>query len=88
MLDAQLSGYEKSSPVRTCNAAADQLQLDVWGEVLDALHLAREASVGAQDSAWQLQVALLTYLQGHWQDSTTGFGRCAVRADTSPTPRS
>lgn len=68
-----LSGYEKSSPVRTGNAAADQLQLDVWGEVLDALHLAREASIGAQDSAWQLQVALLTYLQGHWQDSDNGL---------------
>jgi GH15 family glucan-1,4-alpha-glucosidase len=68
-----LSGYEKSAPVRTGNAAADQLQLDVWGEVLDALHLAREASIGAQDSAWQLQVALLTYLQGHWQDSDNGL---------------
>ncbi|HEV7450877.1 MAG TPA: glycoside hydrolase family 15 protein [Pseudonocardiaceae bacterium] len=68
-----LSGYEKSAPVRTGNAAADQLQLDVWGEVLDALHLAREASIGAQDSAWQLQVALLTYLQGHWQDPDNGL---------------
>jgi GH15 family glucan-1,4-alpha-glucosidase len=68
-----LSGYEKSSPVRTGNAAADQLQLDVWGEVLDALHLAREASIGAQDSAWQLQVALLTYLEGHWQDPDNGL---------------
>jgi GH15 family glucan-1,4-alpha-glucosidase len=68
-----LSGYEKSAPVRTGNAAADQLQLDVWGEVLDALHLARQASIGAQDSAWQLQVALLTYLQGHWQDPDNGL---------------
>jgi GH15 family glucan-1,4-alpha-glucosidase len=68
-----LSGYEKSLPVRTGNAAADQLQLDVWGEVLDALHLAREASIGAQDSAWQLQVALLTYLEGHWQDPDNGL---------------
>jgi GH15 family glucan-1,4-alpha-glucosidase len=59
--------------VRTGNAAADQLQLDVWGEVLDALHLAREASVGAQESAWQLQVALLTYLEGHWQDPDNGL---------------
>ena len=37
-----LRGYEASSPVRTGNAAATQLQLDVWGETLDALHLARE----------------------------------------------
>ncbi|MGB8995068.1 MAG: glycoside hydrolase family 15 protein [Pseudonocardiaceae bacterium] len=68
-----LSGYEKSLPVRTGNAAAGQLQLDVWGEVLDVLHLAREASIGAQDSAWQLQVALLTYLEGHWQDPDNGL---------------
>ncbi|HEX4102841.1 MAG TPA: glycoside hydrolase family 15 protein [Pseudonocardiaceae bacterium] len=68
-----LSGYQKSSPVRTGNAAADQLQLDVWGEVLDVLHLAREASIGAQDSAWELQVALLSYLEGHWQDPDNGL---------------
>ncbi|MDQ2881354.1 MAG: glycoside hydrolase family 15 protein [Actinomycetota bacterium] len=68
-----LSGYEKSAPVRTGNAAADQLQLDVWGEVLDVLHLAREASIGAQDSAWQLQVALLDYLEGHWRDPDNGL---------------
>ncbi|MGB9278582.1 MAG: glycoside hydrolase family 15 protein [Pseudonocardiaceae bacterium] len=68
-----LSGYEKSLPVRTGNAAAGQLQLDVWGEVLDVLHLAREASIGAQDSAWQLQVALLTYLEDHWQDPDNGL---------------
>jgi GH15 family glucan-1,4-alpha-glucosidase len=68
-----LSGYEKSAPVRTGNAAADQLQLDVWGEVLDVLHLAREASIGAQESAWELQVALLTYLEGHWQDPDNGL---------------
>ncbi|MDQ2791797.1 MAG: glucoamylase [Pseudonocardiales bacterium] len=68
-----LSGYEKSAPVRTGNAAAGQLQLDVWGEVLDVLHLAREASIGAQDSAWQLQVALLNYLEGHWRDPDNGL---------------
>ena len=42
-----LSGYEGSSPVRTGNAASDQLQLDVWGETLDALFLARQAGLPA-----------------------------------------
>ena len=40
-----LSGYEGSSPVRVGNAAAEQFQLDVWGEVLDGLHLGREAGL-------------------------------------------
>lgn len=61
-----LSGYENSSPVRIGNAAADQFQLDVWGEVLDGLHLAREAGLTATDPAWDLQKALLDYLEGHW----------------------
>ncbi|GAB7046664.1 glycoside hydrolase family 15 protein [Catenuloplanes indicus] len=62
-----LSGYEKSAPVRTGNAAADQLQLDVWGEVLDGLHLSRESGIAATDAAWDLQRALLDFLEGNWQ---------------------
>src|SRR6266540_3296137 len=56
-----LSGYEKSTPVRVGNAAAEQLQLDVLGEVLDGLHLARQANIGPAEQAWDLQVALLDY---------------------------
>jgi GH15 family glucan-1,4-alpha-glucosidase len=62
-----LSGYEASAPVRIGNAAADQLQLDVWGEVLEGLHLSREAGIAATDTAWNLQRALLEYLEGNWQ---------------------
>lgn len=63
-----LSGYEGSLPVRIGNAAADQFQLDVWGEVLDGLHLGREAGLEADDTAWDMQRALLDYLEGHWRD--------------------
>jgi GH15 family glucan-1,4-alpha-glucosidase len=63
-----LPGYEGSSPVRIGNAATRQFQLDVWGETLDALHLAREAELEADGSAWDLQRALLAYLEDHWAE--------------------
>jgi len=68
-----LAGYEGSKPVRTGNAAADQLQLDVWGEVLDGLHLAREASLAASADAWDLQVLLMEHLEGRWQEPDNGL---------------
>ncbi|KJK48669.1 glucoamylase [Lentzea aerocolonigenes] len=64
-----LAGYEGSAPVRVGNAAAGQFQLDVWGEVLDGLHLAREAGLPMADAAWDLQRALLDYLEGNWRDT-------------------
>jgi GH15 family glucan-1,4-alpha-glucosidase len=63
-----LSGYEHSAPVRVGNAAAQQFQLDVWGEVLDGLHLARQAGMDSTADAWDLQRALLDFLEGHWQE--------------------
>jgi GH15 family glucan-1,4-alpha-glucosidase len=63
-----LDGYEKSTPVRIGNAAARQFQLDVWGEVLDGLHLAREAGLPATDPAWDLQRGLLDFLESHWNE--------------------
>ena len=68
-----LSGYEGSRPVRTGNAAAPQLQLDVWGEVLDGLSLTRAASPGTQDSSWDIQVALMEYLEGAWDQPDNGL---------------
>ncbi|WIX88177.1 glycoside hydrolase family 15 protein [Amycolatopsis sp. DG1A-15b] len=61
-----LSGYEGAAPVRVGNAAADQFQLDVWGEVLDGLHLVREAGLPTSHPAWDLQRGLLDFLEGHW----------------------
>jgi GH15 family glucan-1,4-alpha-glucosidase len=68
-----LAGYEGSKPVRVGNAASEQLQLDVWGEVLDGLHLARDAGLAAHDNAWDLQVALLEHLEGRWQEPDNGL---------------
>lgn len=49
-----LGGYESSAPVRIGNEAADQFQLDVWGEVLDGLHFARDAGLDVDDTAWDV----------------------------------
>ena len=70
-----LDGYESSRPVRIGNAAAEQLQLDVWGEVLDSLYLAREAGIIApgHGESWDLQLALLDYLEGAWQQPDNGL---------------
>lgn len=58
-----LPGYEGSSPVRVGNAATNQVQLDVYGEVLDNLHQGREAGMAHSDEAWDLQIALLECLE-------------------------
>jgi GH15 family glucan-1,4-alpha-glucosidase len=74
-----LAGYEASSPVRTGNAASGQLQLDVWGETLDALFLARQAGLPADPDAWALQVALMNYLESAWHEPDSGLWE--VRGD-------
>jgi GH15 family glucan-1,4-alpha-glucosidase len=66
-LVAWLPGYEGSAPVRIGNAAAKQFQLDVYGEVMDTLHLARLAGLPPEQEAWNVQVALLKFLESHWQ---------------------
>jgi GH15 family glucan-1,4-alpha-glucosidase len=74
-----LAGYERSSPVRTGNAASEQLQLDVWGETLDALFLAREAGLPADRDAWALQVELMNHLESAWSQPDNGLWE--VRGD-------
>ena len=68
-----LAGYENSRPVRTGNAASDQLQLDVWGEILDSLALARNAGISTHDDAWDMQVALMNHLEGTWDEPDNGL---------------
>ncbi|WP_188534474.1 glycoside hydrolase family 15 protein [Kocuria dechangensis] len=68
-----LSGYERSAPVRTGNAAADQLQLDVWGEVLDGLSLTRNVLLSAPDDSWDVQTALMDHLEGAWRGPDNGL---------------
>ena len=74
-----LAGYEGSGPVRTGNAAAGQRQLDVWGETLDALFLARQAGLPADPDAWALQVALMNHLESAWREPDNGLWE--VRGD-------
>jgi GH15 family glucan-1,4-alpha-glucosidase len=63
-----LSGYQDSHPVRIGNAATRQFQLDVWGEVLECLHLGRGAGMPASHTAWNMQRALLDFLEGNWRE--------------------
>ena len=68
-----LPGYEHSRPVRIGNLAVTQLQLDVFGEVTDALHVAREAGIPADDVAWSLQRAMLERLATLWREPDEGI---------------
>ncbi|MEO5881008.1 MAG: glycoside hydrolase family 15 protein [Caldimonas sp.] len=68
-----LPGYGGARPVRTGNAASTQFQLDVYGEVMDTLHLARAAGIPAEPHAWRIQVALLDFLASAWQQPDEGI---------------
>jgi GH15 family glucan-1,4-alpha-glucosidase len=69
-----LPGYEHSAPVRVGNGAVDQFQLDVYGEVLDALHVARMATgVDGHDDSWQLQTKLMEFLETGWRKPDEGI---------------
>jgi GH15 family glucan-1,4-alpha-glucosidase len=62
-----LPGYERSAPVRTGNGASEQLQHDVYGEILDALYQARKHGLGVDERAWALQLELLRHLESSWR---------------------
>jgi GH15 family glucan-1,4-alpha-glucosidase len=68
-----LGGYENSRPVRIGNAAADQLQLDVFGEVADALHHARVGGIQHLGAAWDFGRALLAHLETMWRSPDEGI---------------
>jgi GH15 family glucan-1,4-alpha-glucosidase len=68
-----LGGYEGSQPVRIGNAASEQLQLDVYGEVLDALYQARIRGVGIDPQAWRIQLAVLDHLEEAWHEPDEGI---------------
>ncbi|MER5865259.1 glycoside hydrolase family 15 protein [Kitasatospora sp. NPDC002040] len=68
-----LPGYEGSQPVRVGNGAAGQLQLDVYGEVVEALHLAHMTGLTRNDHAHLLQLKLITYLEKHWREPDEGI---------------
>ncbi len=68
-----LPGYENSSPVRIGNAAAGQVQLDVFGEVMDALYLARQKGLTADADMWGVQREMIAHLQEIWDQPDDGI---------------
>ena len=68
-----LPGYENSAPVRIGNAAVSQLQLDVYGEVIDALTLGRQAGLTFDSHTWSLVRALLRFLEKNWSQPDEGI---------------
>ncbi len=68
-----LPGYEGSAPVRIGNAAANQLQLDVYGEVIDALWSARHAGLDPSPDAWNIELVMLDWLEQHWAEPDEGL---------------
>jgi GH15 family glucan-1,4-alpha-glucosidase len=71
---SHLPGYENSSPVRVGNAASEQFQLDVYGEVMDAMHLARVMKIDDEDCAnWHLQRRLADFVEANWMKPDAGI---------------
>ena len=68
-----LPGYENSQPVRIGNAAHNQVQLDIFGEVMDALHQARQGGLGANEAGWAMQREFLAHLEQIWPDRDEGI---------------
>ncbi|MER6952050.1 glycoside hydrolase family 15 protein [Nonomuraea sp. NPDC000554] len=67
-----LPGYENSLPVRVGNAASGQFQLDVYGETLNCLHLARQVGLAISEEAWDLQQIMMDHLEGAWHQPDSG----------------
>ncbi len=68
-----LPGYEGSIPVRIGNGAVKQLQLDVYGEVLDAFYVARRAGLATNDATWALESGLISHLETIWREPDEGI---------------
>jgi len=68
-----LKGYENSTPVRIGNAAHQQVQLDVYGELLDAMYQARKGGLAPEQSGWELQLAIVEQLEEIWHKPDDGI---------------
>ncbi|MEP6709113.1 MAG: glycoside hydrolase family 15 protein [Verrucomicrobiota bacterium] len=68
-----LGGYENSRPVRVGNAASNQFQLDVYGEIMGAMHHAHHAGIKTTEADWRLHVALMEFLETKWQEPDEGI---------------
>jgi GH15 family glucan-1,4-alpha-glucosidase len=68
-----LDGFNGATPVRFGNGAHDQLQLDVFGEVIDSFHLARRHGLDPEEESWELQRRMLCALEERWREPDSGF---------------
>ena len=68
-----LPGYQDSAPVRVGNAAAGQVQLDVYGEVLGAMYVARKAGLAYDERSWAVECAMLAHLEKIWAEPDDGI---------------
>jgi len=68
-----LPGYENAAPVRIGNAAHSQLQLDVFGEIMDVYHQARRSGLSTTESGWEIQLAFLDHLKTIWKEPDEGI---------------
>jgi GH15 family glucan-1,4-alpha-glucosidase len=68
-----LPGYEGSAPVRVGNAASTQFQLDVYGEVADALHCARRVGLDPDENAWRVERAMVEFVASVWKEPDEGI---------------
>ena len=81
-----LAGYEGSRPVRTGNDASQQLQLDVYGEVMDAEYQSTQAGIAGR-SVWDLQKLLVEHLESAWRDPDDGIWEVRGPGSSSPIRR-
>lgn len=68
-----LPGYQDSQPVRVGNAAYSQLQVDVFGEVVNAMHQSRRAGLNSSEEEWAVERALIEHLEKIWQEPDNGI---------------
>jgi GH15 family glucan-1,4-alpha-glucosidase len=68
-----LAGYEGSRPVRIGNGAQEQFQLDIYGELMDALHVARKYHVEPDAEAWRMQTVLMQFIAEKWREPDSGI---------------
>jgi GH15 family glucan-1,4-alpha-glucosidase len=68
-----LAGYENSKPVRIGNAASNQFQLDVYGEIMAAMYAAHRAGLETSETEWHLQIELIKFLETKWMEPDEGI---------------
>jgi GH15 family glucan-1,4-alpha-glucosidase len=68
-----LTGYEGSRPVRVGNAAVHQFQLDVYGELIDCMHVARRGGLHPDEAAWELETIVIEHVEACWRRPDEGI---------------